>query len=75
MQPFAQIDLAVVHPYYKLQYIEKKWGGAEEQQAEVEAGNYYAINWQEHARKTIEDAVSVLLLRGPSGLILLFEMA
>ena len=29
----------VLHPYYKLIYIEMAWGSAEEQKLECEAGN------------------------------------
>ena len=48
----------MLHPYYKLQYIEKKWGGEAEQQAEIAAGNADAINWVEHARDVVDTAVS-----------------
>jgi hypothetical protein len=47
-----------LHPYYKLAYIELAWGGAEEQEAEIEAGNLEAKNWQDEARKILEKTVS-----------------
>jgi len=47
-----------LHPYYKLAYIELAWGGAKEQEAEYEAGNFKAKNWQDEARKILEDTVS-----------------
>lgn len=50
---------AVLHPYYKLDYIKLTWGGAEEQAKEHAAGNYDAKNWQDEARKVIEKTVSV----------------
>jgi hypothetical protein len=49
----------VLHPYFKLHYIKLAWGGAEEQAAELEAGNRHAKNWQEEAMKIVEKAVSV----------------
>ncbi|EIW57565.1 hATC-domain-containing protein, partial [Trametes versicolor FP-101664 SS1] len=33
------------------------WGGAEEQQAELDAGNEDAVNWTEYAREVIKDSV------------------
>nr|VWO96606.1 C2H2-type domain-containing protein [Ganoderma boninense] len=47
----------LLHPYYKLRYIEKKWGGHAEQQAEIAAGNFDAINWIEHAREVVNTAM------------------
>ena len=48
---------AVLHPYYKLAYIEKKWGGEEEYQADLAAGLPNARNWIAHARAVVESAV------------------
>lgn len=48
----------VLHPYYKLDYIELTWGGAEEQKKEFDAGNHDAKNWKDEARKVIEKTVS-----------------
>ena len=48
----------VLHPYYKLRYIEKKWGGKAEQEAEIAAGNDDAVNWIEHAHEVVDAAVS-----------------
>jgi hypothetical protein len=36
------------------------WGGASEQDAEREAGNWDAKNWQDEARKVLERTVSFL---------------
>ena len=47
----------MLHPYYKLQYIEKKWGGEAEQQVEIAAGNVGAVNWIAHAREVVNNAV------------------
>jgi hypothetical protein len=33
------------------------WGGAEEQAAEIAAGNPYAVNWQDEALKIVERTV------------------
>lgn len=48
---------SVLHPYYKLHYIKQKWGGAKEQEAERAAGDEFAKNWQDEARKIIEKTV------------------
>ena len=50
---------AVLHPYYKMVYIKKMWGGDVEQQADQDAGNPYAINWQDMAERAVETAVSI----------------
>lgn len=47
----------VLHPYYKLNYIEEQWGGAEEYEADVEAGDPHARDWQKHAREVVDKAV------------------
>ncbi|KAI0669467.1 hypothetical protein C8Q78DRAFT_933185, partial [Trametes maxima] len=49
--------LTVLHPYYKLAYIQAKWGGATEQLREIEAGNEDAINWIERTREVSREAV------------------
>jgi hypothetical protein len=48
---------AVLHPYYKLDYIELTWGGAEEQAKERAAGDPDAKNWKDEARKLVEQTV------------------
>lgn len=50
---------AVLHPYYKLDYIKLKWGGEKEQAEERAQGNLDAKNWQDEARKIIEATVSI----------------
>jgi hypothetical protein len=47
----------VLHPYYKLNYIKLAWGGAEEQQAEIAAGNFDAKDWQSEAQVIVENTV------------------
>ena len=47
----------VLHPYYKLNYIEEQWGGAEEYAADVKAGDPHAWDWQKHAREVVDKAV------------------
>ena len=53
----SQCFSAVLHPYYKLHYIEIAWGGAEEQAAEVRVGNLDAKNWKEEALQIFETTV------------------
>ena len=48
---------AVLHAYYKLTYIKLVWGGEKEQEEERAAGNKNAKNWQDEARKIVEDTV------------------
>jgi len=49
--------MTVLHPYYKLNYIQMAWGGPKEQQEEIAKGNLGAKNWQAEARKVIEGMV------------------
>jgi hypothetical protein len=49
----------VLHPYYKLAYIKVQWGGPEEQAAEIEAGNLDAKDWQDEAKKIVENTVGL----------------
>ena len=53
----TNFDLVVLHPYYKLDYIELKWGGAKEQAEEIDAGNPNAKNWHEEAMNVLEATV------------------
>jgi hypothetical protein len=48
-----------LHPYYKLDYIKMAWGGVEEQAREHAVGNAHAKDWQDEARKIIEQMVSL----------------
>lgn len=54
-----QWKFTVLHPYYKLTYIKHAWGGAEEKEAEIAAGNAHAKDWQDEARQVIEKTVSI----------------
>ena len=56
----SETQFAVLHPYYKLTYIELVWGGAKEQEAKREAGNWDAKNWQDEAQKVLERTVHLL---------------
>ena len=38
-------------------YIQLVWGSEKEKREEKAAGNYYAKNWQDEARKILEDMV------------------
>jgi hypothetical protein len=49
--------MIVLHPYYKLNYIQMAWGGAKEQQEEIVKGNLDAKDWQAEARKVVKDMV------------------
>ena len=51
----------MLHPYYKLQYIEDNWGGAEEYARDVAAGVRGARDWVKYARETVDAAVSCSL--------------
>jgi hypothetical protein len=55
---YLLVSFIALHPYYKLAYIELAWGGAKEQEAEYEAGNFKAKNWQDEAQKILEKTVS-----------------
>ena len=49
---YLPIDIlfeTALHPYYKLDYFQLKWGGAEEQEEELRNGNLNAKNWQDEA--------------------------
>lgn len=48
----------VLHPYYKLMYIEMAWGSAEEQKLEREAGNPNAKDWHDEAMKIVEETMT-----------------
>jgi hypothetical protein len=50
----------VLHPYFKLEYIKKHWGGEEEQKREIANGNKNARNWQNEALMVVEHVVSNL---------------
>ena len=49
--------LIVLHPYYKMDYIKLEWGGAEEQEKEIDEGNLGVKNWVEEAMKIVETEV------------------
>ena len=53
---------SVLHPYYKLAYIKMAWGGPEEQAAEIAQGNPDAKDWQDEAKKILENTVCCILL-------------
>ncbi|KIL56661.1 hypothetical protein M378DRAFT_188536 [Amanita muscaria Koide BX008] len=50
--------LAFLHPYFKLEYIEHQWGGAEEQQKMKEKGDRFAKNWQDEALQVVEKTMA-----------------
>ena len=52
----------VLHPYYKLDYIESEWGGQAEYKTDLAAGLANVINWTAHACDITKKAVSILLL-------------
>jgi len=60
-------SLSVLHPYYKLDYIEMAWGGTAEQARELSAGNVHAKDWQDEARKVIEKTVSPVYILASDG--------
>ena len=48
-----------LHPYFKLAYIKVAWGRPAEQEAEREAGNPFAKDWQDEAQKILEGVVHI----------------
>jgi len=46
-----------LHPYYKLTYIKLSWGGAEEKEVEIAAGNLDVKDWHDEANKLIKNTV------------------
>ncbi|KAH8978686.1 hypothetical protein EDB86DRAFT_3090209 [Lactarius hatsudake] len=48
----------VLHLYYKLSYIAHAWGGGEEEEVEILAGNLNARNWQAEARKILKNMMA-----------------
>ncbi|KZS87825.1 hypothetical protein SISNIDRAFT_419035 [Sistotremastrum niveocremeum HHB9708] len=46
-----------LHPYYKLAYISRAWGGAKEQAAERAKGNKHAKNWLLEAETIVKSTV------------------
>ncbi|KAF8696454.1 hypothetical protein AX14_001593 [Amanita brunnescens Koide BX004] len=53
----AYILALMLHPYYKLDYIQLAWGGEKEQEEERLAGNFAAKNWQDEALRIFEQTV------------------
>ncbi|KAH9856303.1 hypothetical protein C2E23DRAFT_702760, partial [Lenzites betulinus] len=47
----------LLHPYYKLAYIEQMWGGEDEYQDDLAAGLPGARNWQAYANEIVEKAM------------------
>ena len=47
----------MIHPYFKLNYIEYMWGGKDEQEAAWKAGDCNAKNWQDEVMKIVEAMV------------------
>lgn len=49
----------MIHPYYKLDWVENNWGGAEEQAEEIVAGDPFAQDWKAEVRQLVSDTVSL----------------
>ncbi|KAI1793595.1 hypothetical protein LXA43DRAFT_885568 [Ganoderma leucocontextum] len=47
----------LLHPYYKLDYIERQWGGEEEYLEDLATGEPGAWNWKKHAREVVDRAM------------------
>lgn len=58
MRPSNVFPCLVLHPYFKLDYIAKAWGGLEEQMQEMAGGNRRAKNWRAEAERIVKDTVS-----------------
>jgi len=54
----------VLHPYFKLAYIEIVWGGPVEQEAKRDEGNPHAKDWQDEAWKILKRTVCTYSLVG-----------
>jgi hypothetical protein len=57
MSHCSDVDILVLHPYFKLAYIKMAWRGAEEQEKECQKGNTEVKNWQDKAQKILEETV------------------
>ena len=55
---------AVLHLYYKLDYIALSWCGADEQERDHANRNSHTINWQDQALTVVEEMVHVTSLLG-----------
>jgi hypothetical protein len=62
----AYILALVLHLYYKLNYIKMAWGGEEEQQQEIAAGNPDAKNWQKEAERIVENTMEAYYRNDPT---------
>lgn len=49
--------ILVIHPYYKLNWIELHWGGAATQAEAIKNGDKHARNWVDEAEKLVEATV------------------
>ncbi len=70
-----KLFVLVLHPYYKLAYIEQMWGGEDEYQDDLAAGLPGARNWQAYANEIVEKAVSpqpIACHLCPTNVILIF---
>lgn len=47
----------VIHSYYKLNWIELHWGGANEQAEAIQRGKKGARNWLDEAEELVETVV------------------
>ncbi|KAF9016916.1 hypothetical protein BDP27DRAFT_1251619, partial [Rhodocollybia butyracea] len=57
----AYILSLFIHPYYKLNWIELHWGGADAQAEAIAGGDGYAQNWMDEAEKLVEATVCACL--------------
>jgi hypothetical protein len=57
MRNCSDVDILVLHPYFKLAYIKMAWGGEKEQKEERRKGNKEAKNWQDEAQQILENTV------------------
>jgi hypothetical protein len=61
MRNCSDVDILVLHPYFKLAYIKMVWGGEEEQKEERWKRNKEAKNWQDEAQQILENTVCLAL--------------
>ncbi|KAG6904255.1 hypothetical protein DXG01_011434 [Tephrocybe rancida] len=58
--------IPVLHLYFKLHYIKIAWGGPEEQQIEIDQGNFDVKDWVQEARIIIKNTMEKYWLTQPT---------
>ncbi|KAG1745838.1 uncharacterized protein EDB91DRAFT_1080096 [Suillus paluster] len=69
------LEIIVLHPYYKLEYIKMTWEGREEQEHERAAGNFNAKDWHDEALKVVETTMEDYWKTHPSSTTTMHPLA